>query len=123
MALSMMFPLRIGQFCHISLDLLSRLGSFALLPRNDRIRLSDSAASFPIFFRRSSATFALLQPAAAPSRAPDIFKRLRRHSRVADRVGDAGVAEEVLQAPRVHSACRQGIAGRVTEHMHVNGKR
>jgi hypothetical protein len=45
--------------------------------------------------------------ANAALRAPDIFKRLRAHRRVSNRVGDAGVAEEVLEPSGIHPTGRQ----------------
>jgi hypothetical protein len=41
--------------------------------------------------------------------APHVLERLGRHCGVAHRVGDAGVAQEVLQPARVHALGGQGI--------------
>jgi hypothetical protein len=54
---------------------------------------------------------------------PDVFEGLRAHRRVLHRVGDAGMPKEVLKAPRIHSACRQGVPCRVPQHVNVHWKR
>jgi hypothetical protein len=41
--------------------------------------------------------------------APHVLERFGRHRRVAYRVRDLGMAEVVLEAPRVHSLGGQGI--------------
>ena len=55
--------------------------------------------------------------------APHVLERFRRHGGVAYLVGDAGVAQEVLQPACIHSFRRQGIPGRMPQHVNVNRKR
>ena len=55
--------------------------------------------------------------------SPNVFEGLRAHRGVFDRVGDRGVAEEVLQSPCVHTLACQGVAGRVPQHVNMNRER
>ena len=50
-------------------------------------------------------------------------RRSCRHCGVANRIGDAGMAQEVLQPAGIHALRRQGIAGRVPQHVNVNRER
>jgi hypothetical protein len=51
----------------------------------------------------------------AASSPPDVFERLRRHCRIANGIRDAGVAEEVLQTPRIHAPASQCVAGGMSQ--------
>jgi hypothetical protein len=59
----------------------------------------------------------------AASSPPDVFERLRRHCRIANGIRDAGVAEEVLQTPRIHAPASQCVAGGMSQHVDMNRER
>ena len=55
--------------------------------------------------------------------APQVLEWLGAHGRVSNRVGDAGVAEIVLQPAGIHSLSRQGKAGAVATHVDMDRER
>ena len=55
--------------------------------------------------------------------APDVLERLRAHRRVAHRVGDRGMPQEVLEPPCVHSPGRQCVSGRMPQHVDMHRER
>ena len=59
----------------------------------------------------------------ASSSAPDVLERLWRHGRIAHRICDGGMPEEVLEPPCVHSPGRQGVSGRMPQHVDMHRER
>ena len=78
----------------------------ALLPRGERGGLALLSAKYLPFLnvksRPKAAVMTMLDRAIRlPASAPEVLERLRRHRRIAHRIRDRGVAEEVLQATRI----------------------